>query len=122
MLPERLPGAVGVNVTEKEQLPAAGRDVPQSLLWAKSPDDATEDNDREELPMFLSNTVCEEVAEPTGSDPNCRLGGARETAGAEEGPIFVTKTSVFPANEPWKAFAETGKSLDVVMPVTDRKS
>ena len=33
----RLPAAVGVNVTEKLQLPPAGRPVPQALVCAKSP-------------------------------------------------------------------------------------
>jgi hypothetical protein len=39
-VPVRAPAAVGVKVTEIVQLPLAATDVPQVLLWAKSPETA----------------------------------------------------------------------------------
>ena len=56
-MPVREPAAVGVKVTFREQLLLAAREVPQLLLWAKSPEIATELMVRLAVPLLDNVTV-----------------------------------------------------------------
>src|SRR5271163_1678689 len=56
--PVRVPGTVGVKVTDKVQLPAAGTLVPQLSDSAKSPLAAIDEIASGELPMLRRRAVC----------------------------------------------------------------
>ena len=56
-VPVREPAAVGVKVTFRVQLLLAAREVPQLLLWAKSPETATELMVRLAVPLLDNVTV-----------------------------------------------------------------
>jgi hypothetical protein len=62
--PLRAPAEVGVKVTDKVQLPAAGTLVPQLSDSAKSPLTTIEEIANGELPMLRSKTVCGALIEP----------------------------------------------------------
>ncbi len=55
--PERVPEAVGANVTVKVQDALEATLAPQVLIWEKSPDVAMLLKVREVLPVFFSVTV-----------------------------------------------------------------
>ncbi len=91
--PLRVPGAVGVKVTENVQLPAARTPVAQSSVSAKSPVVVIEEIDSDALPMLRSRSVCGWLETPTACTGNCRRPGAIATEGSEPGPILKTKAS-----------------------------
>src|SRR5580704_3217924 len=94
--PLRVPAAVGVNVTENVQLPAALTPLPQVSVSAKSPLVVIDEIDSAELPMFRSRTVCPALVDPTSCVVYCSAFGFNATPGAELGPIFNTRPSVPP--------------------------
>ena len=95
--PDRAPGTVGVKLTDKVQLPAAGTLVPQLSDSAKSPLTAIDEIANGALPMLRRRTVCGWLVAPIGWLPYCREAGLRVTDGAAFGPIFITKTLASPA-------------------------
>src|SRR5258708_4233899 len=64
-VPVRLPDAVGVNVTLMVQFAPAATELPQVLVWAKSPLAATPVRFSEALPVFASVTDCAALVVPT---------------------------------------------------------
>src|ERR1700687_5125422 len=70
--PYRGPAAVGANVTENVQLPAAGTMLPQSLVAAKSPLTVTDEIDSGVLPMFRKSVLVAGLLDPTGWLAYCR--------------------------------------------------
>ena len=91
---ERLPLAAGVNVTLIAQLPFAATEVPQVLVWAKSPAlvPVTDMLVRVKLalPVLVRVTDCEVLATPTDWLPKVRLVGERLTPDAVPVPVRVT--------------------------------
>src|SRR5260370_9051623 len=74
-VPVRLPDAVGVNVTLMVQLAPAATELPQVLVWAKSPLAETLVRFSEALPVLESVTDCAALVVPT-----VRLAKASEEA------------------------------------------
>src|SRR5258708_9997162 len=65
-VPVRLPDAVGVNVTLMVQFAPAATELPQVLVWAKSPLAETAVRVSEALPVLGSGTDCAALVGPTG--------------------------------------------------------
>ena len=63
-VPVRLPAAVGVNFTEIEQFAPAATDIPQVLVYAKSPDVAIELSASAACPVLVSVTICAALVVP----------------------------------------------------------
>ncbi len=116
--PVRLPPAVGVNVIEIVQLPAAGTLLPQSLVWLKSPVEVIEVIASDALPMLRSNTVCGELLEPTCTVPNCSAAGLKETPAAAAEEILAIIVSTPPPVAVWNAPGVVGKSDEFDQPPT----
>ena len=80
---ERAPVAVGLNVTDKVQLPPAGTLVPQVLVCAKSPGFVPVTLIpvmlRLVVPTLVRVTVCGGLVVPTDTFPNARLAGTSFT-------------------------------------------
>jgi hypothetical protein len=98
-LAERDPDAPGVNVTEMEQEAPAASEPGQFELWAKSPafvpvTDMPEIV-RAALPVLVSVDDFAALVVPTVCDPNERLDGLSEAAGAGGGaaPVVTVKTA-----------------------------
>jgi len=64
-LPARLPGADGLKVTAMAQLAPTATEVPQVLVWAKSPVAATLARVRGPVPLLVSVTALAALAVPT---------------------------------------------------------
>jgi hypothetical protein len=68
-LADRDPAAVGMNTTLMLQLPAGARDVPQLLVWLKSPllppVTAMREIDRAAFPLLVNVTFCAVLELPT---------------------------------------------------------
>src|ERR1700682_5597160 len=131
MDPKRGPGAVGLNVTAKVQVPAGGTPLPpppfveaqlpaartllpQLSVSVKSPLITIDEIFRAELPIFRNNDVLGWLTEPTARIENCTREGLIATAGAFATPILATKASVFPPRVFCNAAAVTGKSVEFV--------
>src|ERR1700722_2069203 len=114
MEPNLGPGAVGVKVTVKVQVAAAGTPVPHVSVSVKSPLMVIDEMVSAELPIFRNNEVLGWLTEPTARIENCTSEGLIATAGAFAVPIFATKASVFPPSVFCRAAAVTGKSLESV--------
>src|ERR1700722_12022302 len=96
MDPVRDPTAVGVNVTEREQLPDAGTLVPQLSVSAKSPFAEIDPIVSVELPMFRRRTCCAGLEDASGWTVYSKLQGFKETAAAEALLIFIRNASELP--------------------------
>src|SRR5437899_400098 len=64
-LPVRVPDAVGENVTLMAQFPPTAKELPQLLVWAKSPLATMLLMARVAVPVFDSVTVCAALVVPT---------------------------------------------------------
>jgi len=73
MEPERVPAAVGVNVTVMMQLAPTPWPEPQVFVWAKSPLATMLLIVRARLPVLVKVTVCGALAVPTGWFPKLRI-------------------------------------------------
>ena len=80
--PVRVPVVVGLKVTEIMQFPPAATELPQVLVWAKSPLAAILVMLNVELPVFVSVTFWAGVVLLTYIEPKFRLVGDRLTTGA----------------------------------------
>ena len=82
----RLPEAAGVKVTLIVQLPLAATELPQVLVWAKSPGLVPAmvrlDIVKAAVPVLLRVTVCATLVELTAWLPKERLPGETPAAGA----------------------------------------
>jgi hypothetical protein len=116
--PYRGPAAVGANVTENVQLPAAETEFPQSLVAAKSPLTVMDEIDSSALPMFRKSALVAALLDPTGWLLYWRRNGLAETAGAESGATLTRKALLRPFKVAWTAPAVVGKSLENVSPPT----
>jgi hypothetical protein len=82
--PERVPGAVGVNVTLIRQPCPAAREAPQGLEeTVKSPMVVILAMFNAAPPELVKVTVCGALVVPTGSDPNVRLVAESVTLGSK---------------------------------------
>jgi galactitol-specific phosphotransferase system IIB component len=90
----RLPLAEGVKVTLIVQLPPAATELPQVLLWAKSPAlvpvIARLEILMAPLPLLLRVAVCAALLVPTDCFPKERLVGERPSSGAVPVPERLT--------------------------------
>jgi hypothetical protein len=93
----RLPEALGVKVTEIEQVAPAARvagEVGHVLVWAKSPAFAPVTAMPEmvsgALPVFVRVELWDALVVPTARDPKSRLVGLRPTLGAAAAPVPVS--------------------------------
>src|SRR5579871_49177 len=75
IVPNREPGADGVNVTVKVDIPAAGTIEPQSSVSAKSPVKVLVLILRAALPMLRITDVCAVLVLPTVRVENCKSEG-----------------------------------------------
>jgi hypothetical protein len=92
-VPMRVPDAVGVNVTLMVQLAPAATELPQVLVWAKSPLAETPVRFSEALPVFASVTVCAALVVPTVWLVKVSEEAERLTTGAEAAaPVPVRLT------------------------------
>jgi hypothetical protein len=92
-VPVRLPDAVGVNVTLMVQFAPAATELPQVLVWAKSPLAETPVRFSEALPVFASVTVCAALVVPTVWLVKVSEEAERLTTGAEAAaPVPVRLT------------------------------
>lgn len=73
--PLRLPFAVGLNVTCTLHEPFAGIELPQLLVWAKSPLVEIDDTDAAEPVGFDTVTVCAELVVPVVTEPKLSAPG-----------------------------------------------
>jgi hypothetical protein len=88
-----VPDAVGVNVTLMVQLAPAATELPQVLVWAKSPLAETLVRFSEALPVFESVTVCAALVVPTVWLVKVNEEAERLTTGAEAAaPVPVRLT------------------------------
>ena len=91
---ERLPTAVGVKVTLMVQLPLAATELPQVLVWAKSPvlvpPIARLVMVSAAVPVLLRVIVCPELVELRGWLLKVRLPGERLTLGPLPVPLRLT--------------------------------
>ena len=82
-VPDRVPGAVGVNVMLIGQFAPAAREAPQGLeATAKSPTVCIFVMFKAAPPELVKVTVCGALVVPTGSDANVRLVGLSVTLGS----------------------------------------
>ncbi len=92
-VPVRVPDAVGVNVRLMVQLAPAATELPQVLVWAKSPLAETLVRFSEALPVLESVTDCAALVVPTGWLANVSEEAERLTTGAEAAaPVPVKLT------------------------------
>src|SRR5713226_4780622 len=92
-VPLRLPDAVGVNVTLMVQFAPAVTELPQLLVWAKSPLAETLVRFSEALPVLESVTDCAALVVPTGWLAKVSEEAERLTTGAEAAaPVPVRLT------------------------------
>src|SRR5271157_1446767 len=85
------PTAVGVNVTEIEQLPDGESGVEQLSVSANPALAEIPEMDSGSLPRLVTVTVCVALLVPTFCGAKARLEGERTAAGTLEGAIFATK-------------------------------
>src|ERR1017187_2325423 len=115
----RVPVADGVKATMMVQVPPAGRDVPQLLVWAKSlllgPVMLNDVIVRVALVVLISVDPCEALVIATVWLPKLRSGGSSVTDGKPA--ILATKASATPPLAGCNGFI-VGKSVDPVDPVT----
>jgi hypothetical protein len=114
--PVRTPPAVGVNVIETVQLPAAATLDPQLLVSAKSPSATIDKIESDEFPILRTIVVCGGLVWPRAATENCIESGLMDTPGPVPGAIFKINASYESTRDPWKAPGVTGKSVEVVMP------
>jgi hypothetical protein len=81
-VPVLLPAAVGVNVTDRVQVPLAARLEPQFWLTAKSPETTIEVRANAALPEFVSVTVWAVLVVPVVCEEKVRLVGESVADGA----------------------------------------
>src|SRR5258708_19868731 len=92
-VPVRLPDAVGVNVTLMVQFAPAATELPQVLVWAKSPLAETPVRFSEALPVLESVTDCAALVVPTVWPAKASEEAERLTTGAEAAaPVPVRLT------------------------------
>src|SRR5712664_2660950 len=92
-LPVRVPDAVGVNETLMVELAPAATELPQGLVWAKSPLAETLVRFSEALPVFESVTACAALVVPRGWLAKVSEEAERLTTGAEAAePVPVRLT------------------------------
>src|SRR5882672_9115118 len=96
MVPNREPGAVGVNVTVKVQVPAGGTTEPQSSVSAKSPVSVFVSMLSGAVPMLRITAVRGALVLPTVRVEYCNRDGLTVKAGAVSCEIFVMNTSSCP--------------------------
>jgi hypothetical protein len=92
-VPERVPAAVGVNVTPSEQ------DEPAAIVvhvpdLAKSPEVVTPETVAVDVPVLVIVTFCAVVVAPTTVDANARLCGSADSTGPGATPVPVSATGV----------------------------
>lgn len=99
MLPERVPAAVGVKVTENTHDAPGASELPHVLpLNAKSPVTAMPVMLKTAWPVLLSVTLCAALVVPTFCAPKDKLLGAKATlgvAGVTPLPLSVTTCGLF---------------------------
>src|SRR5437868_7040393 len=93
-VPVRAPAAVGANRTEIVQVPPLATDVPQLLVWEKSPLTTMLLIVSVPSPAFRSVTLCAALVVPIFSVPNARLLGVSVAFGICWPPPIVTATRV----------------------------
>ena len=91
-VPVRVPEVVGINVTLMVQLAPAATELPQLLVWAKSPLALMAVILRAALPELLSVTVCGALVVPCAWLPKVRLTGERPATGPLADPVPVRLT------------------------------
>ena len=90
-VPVRLPDTVGVKVTATLQAAAGARLAPQVLVWAKSPEAATEAINNAAWPELVKVTFCAALVEPVFCEANVKLAGDTVTEGVAA--VTVTDTA-----------------------------
>jgi hypothetical protein len=91
-VPVLVPPAVGLKVTEMEQLAPALTLAPQVLVWEKSPLAVMPEMVNEELPAFVNVTDCAVLLLPDAWAANVREEGDKVTAGPEGVPVPLKLT------------------------------
>ena len=98
--PVRVPVVVGVKVTLMVQLDPAVTAPGQLLLWAKSPVAAMLEIVRSAVPVFVNETVCAGLVEPTFWLEKVKLVGESRTVGVDvlsPEPVRLTVCGLSPA-------------------------
>ena len=88
--PFRLPVAVGVNVTEIAHVPEAATEVPQVLVWLKSPLAVMLVMESAAVPVLVRVMLCAALVVLSAWLPKVRLVGEKLTAGAIPVPLRET--------------------------------
>src|SRR5437588_127054 len=83
--PVRLPTAAGVKTMLIVQLAPPASDVPQLLVWMKSPVVASDDMESEVFPLLASVTVCPALELPTACEEN--VIAVRESVATASKPV-----------------------------------
>src|SRR6266567_4867446 len=116
--PDRRPAAVGTNVAENVQVPAAGTVSPQSLVSVKSPLTVIAEIESGALPMFRKSVVVAGPLDPTGWLEYSRRNGVDENAGPESGAILSRNALLVPFKVVWNPPPVAGKSPENDSPPT----
>ena len=90
-VPVRVPAAVGVNLTEMEQLPPEATLDPHVFVSAKSPEAVMDVMLRADPPELVSVTACAALVVPWVCDAKVRLVGETVTL-LDETPVPVRAT------------------------------
>jgi hypothetical protein len=89
-VPVRVPTAVGLKVTEMVQLAPALTEVPQVLVWEKSPLAVMLEMVSEALPVLVRVTVCAALLVPSIWAAKVREEDDKLTADAVPVPVKLT--------------------------------
>ena len=96
-VPVRLPVVVGVKVTLIVQLEPAATELPQVLVWAKSPEGLMRSGVRAPLAVLVRVMVCGELVVDTVCAGKLKAVAERLTPGATPVPLSATVWGLLPA-------------------------
>jgi hypothetical protein len=79
-VPVSAPPLAGAKVTFTVQVPLAAIELPQLLVWVKSPVTLTETPDAALAPVLVTVTAWAELVDPEATSPNDKLAGVAVSA------------------------------------------
>src|SRR5205823_3337782 len=88
--PVRLPSADGLKTTLMVQLAPAASDVPQLLVWLKSPVAGSEEIVSPVFPLLVSVTICAALEVPTSCEAKVSDAGENAATAARPVPLKLT--------------------------------